>query len=1122
MTETVMGERRWTQWREAALVTAGCFLAALAMAFVARAAGDGPGPWLANGLLLGAMLRHREASVAWWLPCVFAADAAARLLAGATPPLAAAFAFADLVEVALAWTIVRRLRGDQRVPAPVLPLGAAILTLLLAPLSGAGIALPAQQLLSPPGALHAGMLVDGTLYDGMIRWWLGHATGLLVVAPVAFLWDTAQARRLLGVDCLREFSLFVLLVLGAAFAAGWVTASLLLVVMVLMLAACRIGVLGTALLDVLATAMVTIVVALRGRPEAAGLALTGYPAVELGFAVALASLAPLLVAGVLRTLGGQRDEAMQRESLASQRMRVLTEHGPGLFAQVGRDLRYRFVSRGWLQWHGKREEEILDHEPRQVFGEALAQPLVRRMARALSGETQQFDVQMPGGRALRARYVPQYDAQGAIEGFYMLGEDISWRGQTQQRFDALLAAADALLLVAPDGRIVEANDAAMRLFGKERHQLLAARLTQLFADLDADALEEAMERLRQPLAGVVSLRARRQGGEFPLELRLSEIPEEGGRLYAASFRDTGEQAQLARSLHTTQALAQVTLDAVGDAVVACDGEGRITLFNPIAAQLTGWPRAEAMGQPLARIIRMVDGETGTPQPSPLERLLAPGPPTSPSRELALLRRDGVRSPIDASAAPVRDGDDVVVGGVMVFHDVSETRAMAMKMAHLAQHDYLTDLPNRVLLHDRLSQALAGAERGAKGALLFVDLDFFKNINDTLGHQAGDKVLQEVAKRLVDAVRSDDTVSRQGGDEFVLLLVRLADPADAARVAEKLIQAVEQPYHVEGQVLRISASIGIALFPQDARDIKTLMKQADTALYHAKEAGRGRYSYFTGVMSERADQRMRTEHDLRFALANNDFFLAYQPKVLLPEARIIGMEALVRWRRSDTGEVVPPGDFIPVAEETGLIVALDEWVMQEACRQNRAWQDQGLPAVPVSVNVSLARFDPARLIAHVRATLARTGMDPRCLEIEFTESQMFSHLERAQDLIAQLKELGVQVAVDDFGTGYSSLGYLMRYKFDALKIDRSFVQGLPDDPKHRAIVQAIVGMARALDYRVVAEGVENSAQAEALQRQGCHEMQGFLYSRPLPAAEFAALLARGSIGGTADEAFPRRA
>jgi diguanylate cyclase (GGDEF)-like protein len=450
-------------------------------------------------------------------------------------------------------------------------------------------------------------------------------------------------------------------------------------------------------------------------------------------------------------------------------------------------------------------------------------------------------------------------------------------------------------------------------------------------------------------------------------------------------------------------------------------------------------------------------------------------------------------------------------------------AMAQKMSLLAQHDYLTDLPNRVLLQDRLSQALATIDRGSRGALLFLDLDFFKQINDSIGHHAGDRVLQEVARRLKENVRADDTVSRQGGDEFVLLLVRLADPRDAARVAEKLIQSIEQPIEFEGQQLRVSASIGIALFPQDARDTQTLMKQADTALYHAKEAGRGRYSYFTGIMSARAEQRMRVEHDLRFALANEDLFLAFQPKVTLPDGRITGMEALVRWRRCDTGEVVPPNEFIPLAEEIGLITAIDEWVMREACRQNRAWQDAGLPAIPVSVNVSLARFDPERLLASVAAVIEQTGIAPHWLEIEFTESQMFGQLERAQALISQLKGLGVQVAIDDFGTGYSGLSYLMRYRFDVLKIDRSFVQGLPDDPRNKAIVQAIVAMARALDYRVVAEGVETSAQADALSAYGCSEMQGFLYGRPLPASEFAGVLRRGSIiAGLDYEAFPRRA
>jgi len=442
--------------------------------------------------------------------------------------------------------------------------------------------------------------------------------------------------------------------------------------------------------------------------------------------------------------------------------------------------------------------------------------------------------------------------------------------------------------------------------------------------------------------------------------------------------------------------------------------------------------------------------------------------------------------------------------VMVFHDVSETRAMALKMSHLAQHDYLTDLPNRVLFHDRLSQALGMIDQGAQGAVMFIDLDHFKHINDSLGHQAGDYLLQEIGRRLQSIVRADDTVSRQGGDEFVLLLGRLGDPRDAARVARNLIAEIERPVVYEGKDLRVSASVGIALFPQDSSDIEALMKQADTALYHAKNAGRGVYSYFTESMSIRADQRLRMERDLRIALSERQLFLVYQPKVLLPEGRIVGVEALVRWRMAD-GTVALPDQFIPLAEESGLIASLDEWVMREACLQNARWRRSGLSTFPVSVNVSLARFDPDRLVARVRDILEESALDAVNLEIEFTESQMFQHQQQTHDLIDRLKRIGVRIAIDDFGTGYSNLGYMLKYPFDALKIDREFVRELPDDPKSSAIVQAIVSMVKALGFEVVAEGVENERQAQALLAAGCLRMQGYFYGRPMPAEAFAAVL-----------------
>ncbi|WP_159015771.1 bifunctional diguanylate cyclase/phosphodiesterase [Cognatiluteimonas profundi] len=575
--------------------------------------------------------------------------------------------------------------------------------------------------------------------------------------------------------------------------------------------------------------------------------------------------------------------------------------------------------------------------------------------------------------------------------------------------------------------------------------------------------------------------------------------------------DVSERKKAERALFEEKQRMQVTLESIGDAVVVCDTGMCITLLNPVAEAMTGWPESEAVGRPVDEVIRLVDMARGETPLSPLRIAIRDNRVVALQTDTALLRRNGVETPIEDSAAPIRDSDGNVVGGVMVFRDVSELRTMALKMSHLAQHDYLTDLPNRVLLHDRLSHALASTAGGfgPPGALMFLDLDHFKTINDSLGHQVGDQVLQEVSRRLLASVREDDTVSRQGGDEFVILLERLGDPRDAARVAQKMLHMMRAPIQVDGHLLHLSLSIGISLFPQDSNDAQALMMQADTALYHAKQSGRDQFSYFSNSMSEKAAARLKLENDLRDALRDGELCLVYQPKVMRPEQRITGMEALVRWRRKD-GDLGVPADFIPVAEESGLITQLDEWVMHEACRQNRAWQLMGLPSVPVSVNVSLARFDPERLLAHVAEALQRSGLAAEDLQIEFTESQMFCDEGRARTLIEGLHALGVRIALDDFGTGYSSLRYLLQYRFNTLKIDRSFVSGLPADEKQVAVVRAVVAMARALQADVVAEGVETIAQAEALEQHDCLEVQGFLYSHPVAPDVMALLLARPSL------------
>ena len=551
--------------------------------------------------------------------------------------------------------------------------------------------------------------------------------------------------------------------------------------------------------------------------------------------------------------------------------------------------------------------------------------------------------------------------------------------------------------------------------------------------------------------------------------------------------------------------AEVTLGSIGDGVVVTDAGGRVTYLNPIAQDMTGWPLVEARGLPVVDVLRLVDRDSGEATLNPLLTALRENRTLGIAVDSELVRRDGMRSPIENSAAPIHDRSGAVVGSVMVFHDISESRAMALKMSHLAQHDYLTDLPNRVLLQDRFSQGVAHAVRnGVQLAVLYMDLDGFKHINDSLGHEVGDRLLQQVAKRLQDCVRGVDTVSRQGGDEFVVLLPDLHSNHAAARIAEHILEAIRLPFDVDGQELNVTLSIGIATFPDDDSDPGVLMKYADAAMYRAKQEGHDCYRFYTRAISEQADRRLQIESELHRALRNNEFVLHYQPKVAPDSGRILGMEALVRWMPPD-GVLRMPAEFIEIAEESGLIARIDAWVIEEACRQNAAWQAMGLMPVSVAVNLAAAHTRSDRYPTFLKGVLERTGLAPEYLQIELTETQLLHDTDRFELLIRGMKSLGVKVAIDDFGTGYSSIGYLQRFPFDVLKIDKSFVQALSDGSRESIIVDAITRLAHAFSYVVVAEGVETLDQARILQAHGCHEMQGYLYSRPVPPTQMADML-----------------
>jgi diguanylate cyclase (GGDEF)-like protein/PAS domain S-box-containing protein len=552
----------------------------------------------------------------------------------------------------------------------------------------------------------------------------------------------------------------------------------------------------------------------------------------------------------------------------------------------------------------------------------------------------------------------------------------------------------------------------------------------------------------------------------------------------------------------------VTLNSIGDAVLSTDISGNITYLNLVAEAMTGWRREEATGRPLAEVFRIVDGSTRNTARDPMEMAVEQNRTVGLTVNCVLIRRDGFESAIEDSAAPIHDRAGRVTGAVIVFPDVSAARAMSVQMTHSAQHDVVTNLPNRLLLNDRITQSIALALRQNKPiAVIFLDLDRFKYINDSLGHATGDELLRSISKRLLAGVRASDTVSRQGGDEFVILLSEITYPEDAATSARKILLSLNAPHSIGGHDLHIDGSIGISIYPGDGEDAETLIKNANTAMYHAKENGRNNFQFYKADMNLKAVERQSLEGSLHCALEREEFLLHYQPKVNLDTGEITGVEALIRWQRPDRG-LVPPSDFVPIAEDCGLIVPIGRWVLREACRQAREWQDVGLPFKRVSINVSATEFRAKTFLAGVSSILRETGLEARYLDLELTESVLMQHAESTASILQELKRTGVHLAVDDFGTGYSSLSYLRQFPIDVLKIDKSFVQQISGDPNDSAIVSAIIDMGKNLKQRVIAEGIETQEQLAFLQAQHCAEGQGYLFSRPLAAAQFAQLLQMG--------------
>jgi len=601
------------------------------------------------------------------------------------------------------------------------------------------------------------------------------------------------------------------------------------------------------------------------------------------------------------------------------------------------------------------------------------------------------------------------------------------------------------------------------------------------------------------------------GGEYSVRVPAAGRDEVADTAHAFNAmantleRDITERQRAEAVLQESERRFRATLENVQLLAVGLDTKGNINFCNDFLLARTGWQRDEVIGQhwfsmflpaSVQEPVRKMFQQAGASGDLPLHL------------ENEIVTRAGDLRLVRWNNTVLRAADGRITGTVSLGEDITEHRRAAERLSFLAHHDELTGLPNRTLFIDRLEQAMIEAERHERlVAVVFLDVDRFKGVNDTLGHEAGDQLLQGVAERLLGAVRRGDTVARLSGDEFTLVLADLAHVDDAARVAQKILDAFAQPFHIAGRDLFMSVSLGLTLFPFDTHETQALLRNADVAMYRAKEAGRNTYQFYAAEMTTQAVARAGMENDLRLALKRGEFVLHYQPIVSCHDGRIIGVEALVRWQSPELG-LVPPSQFIPLAEETGLIEPLGEWVLHAACAQLGQWKSAGFPALQMAANISVRQFRQRGLAQIVAHALSTASLAPRHLELEITES-VLAQGEEAETLLREVSAAGVQFSIDDFGTGYSSLSYLKRFPIDTLKIDQSFVRDIPGDANDTAIALAIIAMAHSLGMRVIAEGVETMEQKLFMQQHGCDAMQGYFFSKPLPAGELTLLLANGS-------------
>ncbi len=818
------------------------------------------------------------------------------------------------------------------------------------------------------------------------------------------------------------------------------------------------------------------------------------------------------------------DLKLVQETLArrERQLRSIIDGIPAPVAYADRDQRFRYVNRAFASFFGvprgaEREltvRQLVDPDAYQGMRALIAQALAghatgrERAIRSHDGRTRWMDV----------RLVPDLGADGRVAGAFVLMSDVDDLKRTQEA----LAASEAQLRLIIDNvpsrisyldrdlRVRFANREAQLWVGAKEKEMKGRPLRHLSGDERFESVRPLMERvLRGETVAVEQPMPQVRGGPRWEALHLSPQCDRSGGVvgvYAVST-DVHEAKCNEEALRRANWMLSSHMDNTPLGVIEWDPDFRLVHWSPQAEKIFGWSASDVLGKAEGEV-RLVYDEDKPIFSGIVEGLRSGRLPRATSLNRNY-RKDGRVIWCEWYNSCLHDAEGKLVSVLSFAQDVSTRIAAEDRLQHLATHDPLTALPNRLLLQERLVQAIAHARRtGRRVAVLFLDLDRFKNINDSLGHRIGDDLLRRLATRLDDAIRATDTLARMGGDEFVVVIDRFDDPEVPAGVAVKLLDTIAQPIHVDGHEIYLTASVGISMFPDDGGDAEELFKNADVAMYRAKEGGKNTMQFFSAEMAARKLKQHTIEVALRAAIKEEGLFLQYQPVVRLEDSAIVGVESLVRWEHPERG-LIPPQAFIPPAEESGLIHVLGDWVLRQACRQARAWRDSGLPPLVVSVNLSAKQFFQEDLASRIERTLIAEGCEPSWIDLEVTETSLLQDLDMIRRVLGRLKGFGVGVAIDDFGTGYSSLSHLKHFPIDTLKIDLSFVADLQVDSGDAAICEAIISLGRGLGLRVVAEGVETPWQLEFLRARGCGFGQGTLFSPPLSAEGIVQLFAGGA-------------